>query len=674
MPESLLTGNDGADSIQGGAADDLIYGYDPSGPQGNVDSISGIRVATGLDQPLFTASPPGDLNRLFVVEKTGAIRVLDLASGQVGAEPFLDLSGQISIEGERGLLGFAFHPDFAQNGYFYVNLIRLDGSAEIRRYQVSAADPDRADASSGETVVVIEQSSPYTFYSHKAGWLGFGPDGYLYSAIGDGGSGSDPHNSAQNLDSLLGKMLRLDVDADAFPADPTRNYSVPADNPFTGIAGADELWALGLRNPWRASFDRALGELFIGDVGEVDWEEVNIGQAGANYGWRIYEGLEEYLPAEPSGGTLTAPVHVYEHFEREMRSITGGYVYRGPAEGLHGDYFFADFMTGQVYSLDFDGSSWVATERTGQIALDAGSIDNPVSFGEDGAGSLYVVDFDGDIFRLMPDVSSADRADLLRGLGGDDMLFGGSGDDTLQGGDGDDELQGGRGANHLVGGNGADRLIGLDSRDRLDGGEGPDVMAGGGGADVYVVDDAGDVVFESTGQGMDTVRSSVTERLAPNVERLALTGSDNLTGIGNALDNILVGNRGANLLKGLAGDDTLVWSASDRYNGGAGSDTLRVSGDGITIDLRAVENTRILNVEVIDLSRGGDNTLKLKLRDLLDLSSTTDTLRVDGDAGDTVRRAGDWVQGADVTIGANNYFSYTRGAGTLLVDTDISVI
>jgi Ca2+-binding RTX toxin-like protein len=285
-----------------------------------------------------------------------------------------------------------------------------------------------------------------------------------------------------------------------------------------------------------------------------------------------------------------------------------------------------------------------------------------------------VVDFDGDIFRLMPDVSSADRADLLRGLGGDDMLFGGSGDDTLQGGDGDDELQGGRGANHLVGGNGADRLIGLDGRDRLDGGEGPDVMAGGGGADVYVVDDAGDIVLESAGQGMDTVRSSVTERLAPNVERLALTGSDNLTGIGNALDNILVGNRGANLLKGLAGDDTMVWSASDRYNGGAGSDTLRVSGDGITIDLRTVENTRILDVEVIDLTGSGDNTLKLRLRDLLDLSSMTDTLRVDGDAGDTVRRAGDWVQGADLAIGANDYSSYTRGAGTLLVDTDISVV
>jgi Ca2+-binding RTX toxin-like protein len=285
-----------------------------------------------------------------------------------------------------------------------------------------------------------------------------------------------------------------------------------------------------------------------------------------------------------------------------------------------------------------------------------------------------VVDFDGDIFRLLPDVVSMDRGDLLAGRDGNDMLFGGSGDDTLVGGDDDDELQGGAGSDRLWGGSGADRLLGLDGSDTLNGGHGPDVLAGGGGDDVYIANDPGDLILESAGEGTDAMRSAVTELLAPNVENLVLTGFSAVNGTGNSLDNVLIGNRGANLLKGRGGDDTMVWSASDRYNGGAGSDTLRISGGGITIDLRTVENSRILNVEVIDLAGGGDNTLKLRLRDLLDVSSTTDTLRVDGDTGDTVRRAADWMQGADLTIGANDYSSYTRGTGTLLVDTDISVI
>ena len=452
MPNNLIVGNDASNTLQGSAGSDLIYGFDPNGLQGDVSSITATRVATGLDQPLYVVSPPGDLGRLFIVEKNGLIKILDLAAQQVPATPFLDLRGQISTANEEGLLGLAFDPDFAQNGFFYVNVINTNGDTEIRRYQVSAADPDQADAASGTLVITIDQ--PAGFTNHKAGWLDFGPDGYLYVALGDGGVA----NTAQNLDSLLGKLLRLDVNADAFPADSTRNYAIPADNPFVGMAGADEIWALGLRNPWRASFDRGLGDFYIADVGEATWEEIDLGQAGANYGWNIFEGPTQFSPGTPTGGTHTAPVYYYDH--NFGRSITGGYVYRGPSEGLQGQYFFGDFISGKIATLHFDGVSWVAVDRTSQIVTDFGSVNLPASFGQDGAGNLYVVDHGGEIFRLTPNVNSADSGDVLSGLDGNDMLFGGSGNDTLDGGEGDDELQGGNGADMLVGGAGDDILIG----------------------------------------------------------------------------------------------------------------------------------------------------------------------------------------------------------------------
>jgi glucose/arabinose dehydrogenase len=208
------------------------------------------------------------------------------------------------------LLGLAFDPDYAQNGFFYVNLINTAGDTEIRRYQVSA-NPDVANAASAQLVIVVDQPSAT---NHKAGWLGFGPDRLLYAALGDGGSNA---NTAQDLNSLLGKMLRLNVHADDFPADPTRNYAIPANNPFAGAtAGADEIWAMGLRNPWRDSFDRATGQLFIADVGEGTWEEVDIGAVGANYGWPLAEG-----PAGSQAANLTRPIFSYDH--GVGRSITG---------------------------------------------------------------------------------------------------------------------------------------------------------------------------------------------------------------------------------------------------------------------------------------------------------------------------------------------------------------
>lgn len=356
-------------------------------------SITATRIASGLDQPLYVTAPPGDTGRLFIVEKTGAILVLDLGSGGILEQPFLDLSGEVSTGGEQGLLGLAFHPDYAGNGVFYVNLTNRDGDTEIRAYRVSADDPNRADPA-GSLVMTVDQP----FANHNGGWLGFGPDGYLYIALGDGGSGGDPQNHAQNLDSLLGKILRIDVSADAFPGDGARNYAIPPDNPFAATPGADEIWAYGLRNPWRASFDSATGTLFIADVGQGAREEVDIGIAGGNYGWPTFEGDRLYSSRPLTGGDAIAPIAVYDH--SQGFSITGGYVYRGPSTDLQGLYFYADFGSARVWTLQHDGSGWVSAERTSQIVTTAGTIDSPASFGEDAFGNLYVVDLDGEVFRL----------------------------------------------------------------------------------------------------------------------------------------------------------------------------------------------------------------------------------------------------------------------------------
>src|SRR5215471_21315622 len=254
---NVIVGNDGSNTLQGTAGADLIYGYDPDGAQSQASSILATRVATDLTEPLFAGAPPGDTSRLFIVEKTGAIKILDLASAQVLPTPFLNLSGQIASDGERGLLGLAFDPDFANNGFFYINVSNPNGNTDVRRYHVDPATPNVADPASATPILSIDQS---TFSNHKGGWLGFGPDGDLYISVGDGGGGGDPLHSGQNINSLLGKILRIDVHGDDFPSDPTHNYHVPVDNPFVGTNGADEIFGFGLRNPWRPSFDRALGD------------------------------------------------------------------------------------------------------------------------------------------------------------------------------------------------------------------------------------------------------------------------------------------------------------------------------------------------------------------------------------------------------------------------------
>jgi len=352
----------------------------------------------GLTQPLFVCSPPGDNDRLFIVERTGRIRIYK--NGAILSRPFIDLSSKITTSGsEQGLLGLAFHPDYSSNGYFYVNYVDHSGDSHIARFSVSATDPDSAVLSSEKTILFVNQ--PYS--NHNAGMLAFGPnDGYLYFGLGDGGSGGDPQNRAQNLDSLFGKLLRVDVDS----GDP---YSIPPSNPFVGNSNArPEIWAYGLRNPWRFSFDRQTGDLYIGDVGqnaveEVDYQPVS-SSGGQNYGWRLMEGDRCYNPSsncDPGG--LTPPILTYYHSDPgNPCSITGGYVYRGCAiPDLTGTYFYADYCYGHVWSFKYDGttlSDW--QDRTNELGLNNLSIS---SFGEDAAGEIYIVDLGGSVYKIVPD-------------------------------------------------------------------------------------------------------------------------------------------------------------------------------------------------------------------------------------------------------------------------------
>jgi glucose/arabinose dehydrogenase len=364
------------------------------------------QININLSFPVFATAPTNDANRLFIVEKNGAIKILDLNTLQLRPTPFLTVTG-ISTSGEQGLLGLAFHPNFAQNGFFYIYVSNASGDSEIRRYTVSA-NPDVADPTS-TLITTISQLMPdgmTRFTNHKAGWIGFGQDGFLYVALGDGGSGGDPGENAENRNSLLGKILRLDVDSpDAFPTDPTRNYAIPAGNPFEGATpGADEIWAYGLRNPWRPSFDRGTGDFYIADVGQGAREEVNVatqvngGGAGLNFGWDIMEGSLCFEPANCSSAGLTLPLVEYDH--GQGCSITGGYVYRGNAvQALQGTYFYGDFCAGFVRSFKLVNA--LATEQTSWPSLSVAP-GNITSFGEDAAGELYIMTSGGGLFRIVP--------------------------------------------------------------------------------------------------------------------------------------------------------------------------------------------------------------------------------------------------------------------------------
>lgn len=356
---------------------------EPAPPWVRRDGVRLVLVASGLDQPVGLASPPGD-PRLFVVEQGGRIRVI--AGGRLLPQPFLDVSDRISKGGERGLLGLAFHPDFARNGAFFVNWTDRDGHTRVMRFR-AGRDSNRADPASMRPVLFVEQP----FANHNGGCLAFGPDGKLYVGMGDGGSGGDPRGYAQNLGSLLGKLLRLDVDRGV-------PYAIPADNPFRRRAGArGEIWALGLRNPWRFSFDRATGDLWIGDVGQNRWEEVHHASSatpGINYGWNLMEGLHPFQRRDVPSAGLTAPILEYSH--DEGCSITGGYVYRGRSvPALRGAYVFSDYCRGWIRSF-----RRVEGRATDLVEWNVGPTGAVTSFGEDAAGELYVLLMDGRVMRL----------------------------------------------------------------------------------------------------------------------------------------------------------------------------------------------------------------------------------------------------------------------------------
>ena len=373
------------------------------------------RVATGLTNPLYATHAPGDPQRLFVVEKTGAIKILNLASGTVSATPFMTAAVTsagigLTTDSERGLLGLAFHPNYQSNGRFFINSTDSAGTTRIREFRRLTAD--QVDSTSARDVLSITQ--PYS--NHNGGWLDFGRDGHLYIAMGDGGSSNDPHNYSQDRSSLLGKMLRLDVSGDDFPTDATRNYRVPATNPFVGQAGMrGEIWAYGLRNPWRNSFDRATGDLYMGDVGQSAREEINFQPAasagGENYGWRVREGTISTGLTGQSGTPLVAPIYDYVRGSGTFQglSVTGGYVYRGPVAALDGQYFFGDYVRGRLFSLMFNGTTPAAfngtnftsrTDWTASTTTTAGTIGNISSFGEDAAGNVYLVSYGGSVFRI----------------------------------------------------------------------------------------------------------------------------------------------------------------------------------------------------------------------------------------------------------------------------------
>jgi glucose/arabinose dehydrogenase len=352
-------------------------------------SVSLELVADGLEQPLYLASPPGDAERLFVVEREGTIRIV--RDDAVVATPFLDISSDVATEGdEQGLLGLAFHPLYPANGYAYVNYTDNDGHTQIVRFTASG-NPDVADAASAFTILTIEQPAA----NHNGGQLAFGPDGMLYIAVGDGGTGNSA--SGQDFTTLLGSILRIDVDAGS-------PYAIPSDNPFVADPAAlPEIWAKGLRNPWRFSFDRSTGDLYIADVGEDLMEEISFQPAssggGENYGWDAMEGSRCFEP--PSGCVTTdlvLPILEYEH--ADGCSVTGGYVYRGSASpALAGRYFFSDFCASWLRS--FQAAGGVPADE-----LDHADAAEPLagvsSLGEDGAGEIYVLSmFSGTVHRIV---------------------------------------------------------------------------------------------------------------------------------------------------------------------------------------------------------------------------------------------------------------------------------
>jgi glucose/arabinose dehydrogenase len=376
-----------------GAGEATAEQVPPAAPDLATISVRFEPAVEDVEQPLFVTHAGDGSGRLFVVEKIGRIRVVQ--DGELLPAPFLDISDKVSLASEQGLLGLAFTPDYATSGIFYVNYTNELGDTVIARYSVSAGDPNRADAASELPILQLDQPAP----NHNGGMIAFGPDGYLWIGMGDGGAANDRFGNGQNPQTLLGTMLRINVDGD-----PDEPYTIPADNPWVaadwnGQDVRNEIWAIGLRNPWRWSFDRQTGDLWIADVGQNMIEEINVvpnatATGGLNFGWPIMEGKSCFQVENCDQSGLVLPVTDYRHAGN--CSVTGGYVYRGQAHpAWNGVYFYGDYCSGRLWALAPDGSGGWTTVELAQ---------NPValsSFGEDEAGELYVTDLAGGVVYRM---------------------------------------------------------------------------------------------------------------------------------------------------------------------------------------------------------------------------------------------------------------------------------
>lgn len=633
-----ISGGGGGDLLYGRDGDDVIYGNGAGDTDANTGVINAVRIANGFDRPIFAEAAPGDADHLFVAEqRTGKIQIVDINTGAKSATPFLDIpDAEIAVSGEQGLLGFTFSPDYATSGKFYVNVTNASGDTEIWEYQRSASDPNLADPSTKRLILTFDQPAD----NHNGGWIGFGPDGYLYIATGDGGGGGDPNNTAQNTALLLGKILRIDVTGDDFPGDPSRNYAIPSDNPFVGVGGAAaEIWHLGLRNPFRMSFDSVTGDMYIADVGQGLREEIDFVQAGVgglNFGWSVREGSVPFKG--PSDPAFTDPILDYGHDSGPYggRAVIGGYVYHGPGAG-EGLYFFADEISKHIFTTRVvDGSAEDFVNRDAQIRTDVGSIGNVTSFAVDSSQALYVMDLQGQLYRLDPSSGVDDGQDRLNGGSGNDTIYGGVAEDYLHGGTGNDFLYGGSGTDTLATGgwSAPDAGFGVD---RIDGGDGSDTLS------------LRDAAFGAT------IRLGVTGPQGQAGSKVVLTSVENITGW--KFDDDFAGNSGSNRLEGGNGNDRLSGQAgADTLVGGLGADTM---GGGTGADTFVYTDVRESRGGAIDLIGNVDNT------DRIDLSAIDADTGVDGDQAFTL------VEELDGHV-AQIALTYDAGSNlTLLVgDTD----
>jgi len=364
---------------------------DPA-PSASIPDIALIEVASGFKNPVYVSGDGG--GRLLVVEQAGVIRVIE--NGKVAAQPFLDIRDKVASGGEKGLLSIAFHPNYKQNGVFFLNYTASGGGLHTVVSRWKRAADGRADPKSEQVLLKIDQ--PYS--NHNGGQLAFGPDGFLYIGMGDGGAANDPHGHGQNLATLLGKMLRIDVDR----APSGRAYGIPADNPFVARAGTPpEIYAYGLRNPWRFSFDAGTGRLYLADVGQNAKEEIDVIEKGGNYGWNVME-ADICTPTVNKNCTPLGIPPIYSYFQTEGRSVTGGFVYRGSRyPALCGTYLYGDYVSGNIWGLRYDGRK-VTTQRR---LLHTNH--NISSFGQGDDLELYVVDHGGRILRIGAPANAASR-------------------------------------------------------------------------------------------------------------------------------------------------------------------------------------------------------------------------------------------------------------------------